>query len=126
MSILSNIGAINAVAEGVTGLVRELRRPRASAAQQDFASQLRREVARAEQDAHTRALDTGERAAELSREFVLSRDLDGNSKLTQAESGLGDRSFAVMDADGDGVLTSGELFEPVYAYLSAQQKAAHD
>lgn len=108
MEILSSLNAVGAVLRGAQGVVRELKRPRAS----DVAfSQLLQQQLAASNPA-TSAVDRQKMLQELERntkQFIALRDTDGDGQLTARESRMTAEQFRKLDVDSDGKLTLAEL-----------------
>jgi hypothetical protein len=105
MNLLAGVGAVDAVFRGVSGLVREFKRPRAEP-EPAFASALKQELARSKS---ARATTAADRVDNAIRRFVERRDADGSGALSAEESGLGQEVFARLDVNGDGKLTPDEI-----------------
>ncbi|MBP8128046.1 MAG: hypothetical protein KA184_00585 [Candidatus Hydrogenedentes bacterium] len=115
MNILQSLNGAAAVLRGATGLVRELRRPKAADAA--FAALLQAQLQRNDPAAAQRS---AEAITKQSERFISLRDADRDGRLTLEESGLTQEAFAKLDIDGDGALTAAEVAKPA---LNALQNA---
>lgn len=118
MDILSSLNAVGAVLRGAQGVVRELKRPRASEAA--FAQLLQQQLAAA--NPATSAADREKMLQELDRntkQFIALHDADGDGQLTTAESGMTPRQFRALDRNGDAKLSLDELKAPAIGKLKA-------
>ena len=120
MSLLTGIGAVNALLRGASGLIREIKRPRLT--NDDFANILNQRIEQAK-TAHGDSQRLQVLSAEVTRmteQFIAVRDVDGNHALNIQESGLNAKNFGQLDTDHNGQLTQLELRAPFVQFLDAQ------
>lgn len=120
MSILTGIGAINALFRGASGFVREIKQPRLS--NEEFANILRQKIDQAKSTYgdtnRLQALDN--EVTRMTLQFIAARDLDANRTLDRQESGLTENTFNQLDTDHDGELSQLELRAPFVQFLDTQ------
>lgn len=117
MNVLEGAGALGTIFRGAAGLVRELKRPKLD--DQQFATLLQAQLKNQES---SRQGDAAGKILAASNRFVTQRDANGDGLLSLEESGLDKESFARLDANNDGRLTSEELARPRLDALRRFQK----
>ena len=123
MSLLTGIGAVNALLRGATGLVREIKRPRLS--NEDFANILQQKIDQP-QTTHgpsSRLQILSDEVTRMTNQLIATRDIDGSHTLNSQESGLSEQCFQQLDANRDGELSHSELRAPFVQFLDT--KSSH-
>jgi hypothetical protein len=120
MSLLTGIGAVNALLRGATGLVKEIKRPRLS--NDDFANILKQKIDQPQwtQGPSSRLQIISDEVTRMTDQLIATRDIDGSRTLNMQESGLSEQSFQGLDANRDGELSHSELRASFVQFLDAK------
>lgn len=116
MSFIAELGSINSLLGGAAALVRELKRPRMT--QQDFSTLLQAQLQQANNPVALQARQA-RAAADFTMKHINLHDVNGDGRLSAAESGFQMPLFDALDTNRDGALDAQELYQAALRQLRA-------